>query len=392
MIWPGEELWSQLISTPGGIWAFRLDDEACVFVVKLPRALVKQLLVGRKTDLVLASVATEIGDIRVAAFELFEDEMSPVAMTSPIATTRDLDALNELLAAESVRFEFFDDASIPTLTATAVLAPRGMRMKAAVALPPEQRRINNAVLDDLETVLGGGSSLRVSDFHRLSIKFGEFQPLSTHVVGSGDFQIGVVHEGTELERAVCMLLEDVLGEGPWRGPLLSDARNKPELCDVLGLGREGAFSLVVQAKVDGVLAAKPDRTANRRLKTLSRNFERAVAQGKGAVRALRAGAKIESDGRALNIPASTRERVHVLILLSEMHGLLDWENIASMLLGASDPQTFFHVMDLAELQRLTASLADPIRATLLEPNLVNRWNAMKKHGTAFIQLRPREPT
>lgn len=71
-----------------------------------------------------------------------------------------------------------------------------------------------------------------------------------------------------------------------------------------------------------------------------------------------------------------------------MHGAADWHNLASDLTKAASPNTFICVLDLMELQLMATAGTDP-RA--LELNLLNRFEAMVKNGTAFIRGGKRVP-
>jgi hypothetical protein len=384
MLVPGQKLWDQLLVSQGGIWVVRVDDREPVFVVKLGRALVKHLMIDRQADLVVATVRSALGNVRVFGFRVYDDDLHPGVVMCTVTTSEDLEALDRLFAADAVSFEFFDDTCLQTLTLRALLSRNVFTLAPALVFHGVEREVNNAVLDNFEDLLSGSSNANVVESHCVSLTFTTIETHSVTLAGIGHFEAGKVNEGDELEQSVEALFGAVLGHRVIRGPRLPGSETRPELCDVLAFGPDFAYSLVVQAKVDGVLAASPARTPQRRKKAIAKNFAAAVSQGKGAVRALRRGARIEVEGKSVDIPASAMERIHVLVVLSEMLGGLDWEGIATTLLDASDDKTFFHVMDLGELQRLVSHTAGSRAAALLEPNLMVRWIAMKTHGTAFL--------
>ena len=123
-----------------------------------------------------------------------------------------------------------------------------------------------------------------------------------------------------------------------------------------------------------------------------KNFEAAVRQGRGAARALTKGVVIESPLFAEPLRIDPMGRIHVVVVLSEMHGHLDWAEVARILIKESSGSTFFHVLDLSELQRLVSaccSAGEDQAARLLEPNMLRRWLAMEEHGSAFVHGRVR---
>jgi hypothetical protein len=390
MMMPNQQLWNQLLSTPAGVWSVRLHDGENVFVIKASRAFAKFVMLGKRAELVVSTMATRLGDVRVLGFRLYDDEEYPVAMMRPVTSADDLRALDALLNVGRARFEVFDDSCLSALTAFGALSPNKIVLRPAKELGTDQREVGSSALDDFERVLEGKPPANVLETHIVAIKFHDLTPSNVDVVGFGRFHIGTVNEGDELERSTEMLLHHILDGLVVRGPRLAEQQNLPEMCDVLGFGPDFKYTIVVQAKVDGVLAASAARTGERRKMSIMKNLRTAIAQGEGAARALRRGAALDLNGKVLTLPTKAMERIHVLILLSEMHGGLEWEVIASELLTASDTSTFFHLMDLAELQSLVSALSGrPNAAALIEPNLLQRWLTMKDQGTAFIHARRR---
>ncbi|MCK6530890.1 hypothetical protein L6R50_26125 [Myxococcota bacterium] len=244
------------------------------------------------------------------------------------------------------------------------------------------------MLDQFEEVLEGRPSTYLLEHQTIKLRLDDLKPLNIALVG-GEYKLGSGSEGTELERAVEMLLDGLLPLPSLRAPRIATKSNRPELCDVLAFGPEFEYALVVQAKVDGVLAAGPSRSPGRRLASIQKNLTAAVGKGRGAARALARGVKIEHELLEAPILAPSPDRIHVLVVLSEMHAGLAWEEIANLLLAESSPGTLFHVLDATELQRVISACqmtGGEMAAQMLDDVLARRWALMKEHGTALVRF------
>jgi hypothetical protein len=388
MIVPGRDLWEKLLTSAGGLWSLRLDDGLPVLVAKLNRATIKFVLGGSRVEIVTATQSSAAGPVRLLGLRVFDDPEHPVAFFGVVPSEVELATLDAILGSGRARMEFFDEACAPTLAASAQFETTSLAVK-AVSLPTVDAVLNGEILDQFEAVLEGRPGTGLLEHKVVRLTLDELKPLNVALIG-GEYKLGSGSEGAELERAVEMLLDGLLPLPSLRGPRIATKLNRPELCDVLGFGPEFAYALVVQAKVDGVLAAGPGRTPSRRLATIRKNLNAAVRQGRGAARALARGVRIEHELLEGPILARSIGRIHVVVVLSEMHAGLAWEEIASLLLAESSQGTLFHVLDATELQRLISACqmtGEDTAAQSLDAMLGHRWSLMQEHGTACIRLR-----
>ncbi len=393
MIWPSRELYERLLGSTAGLWAQRLAGGEHVLVAKMTRAVIKHVFRGAPVELVVFTVRVAEQYARVVGLRVHDDRDDPTCICAPVTTRRDLEALDALLGSGTGQVEFFDDACVPSLTAVVRFSPSPCRVTCAplATLDPQ---VNDALLDAYGTVLTGKLAPSVAESALLPVSVVSLTPARVSL-GASPYVLGAAKEGTELESSTELLLDGILRPlASIRSPLLANKPNKPELCDVLGFGPQLQYALVVQAKVDGILAAKSNRTPARRVATIEKNLRAAIRQGKGAIRELRRGTTIQADALGPDpVVVPPQHRVHVVVVLSEMDTRIDWEQVATALLAESKEGLFFHVFDMLELQRLVSAsqLAGPeCAAVLLDSNLEMHWRAMRDNGTALIYGRSPE--
>jgi hypothetical protein len=127
------------------------------------------------------------------------------------------------------------------------------------------------------------------------------------------------------------------------------------------------------------------RPSQRRSRLVDKSITKAIRQLTGATKQIRTGAEVSDRlDNMVQLPNRGSCLIHAIILVSDMNAELNYQNIAAGLLDASGGElgAFFHFLDLAELQRLTAfSRGD---SQILNQALLSRWDALNQTGNAFI--------
>jgi hypothetical protein len=392
MLWPSESLWDRLIKSTGGIWAQQLGDGEQVFVCKFTRSMLKHVKQGCKVELLVATIQVTNGPIRMLGAVVHDDITHPITVFGPTVRKNELDALAKILDEGRVKIYFFDDACVQTLEATARFSP--MHLSVEVESSEEiEREVNTEALDLFQDLVEDWETGTALEKFRADLEIEDMESMKVSILG-GHYVLGAGNEGDELEHAAELLLDGILPYPSIRNPLRTE-KDAKELCDVLGFGPKFTYHIVVQAKVDGIFAAGPERLPEKRWAKIRKNITKAIHQGTGAVRSLRRGVEITAAVLPEPVKVIAAGRIHVVILLSEMYSLVDWVSVAEEMVQASAEGIFVQAMDMGQFQRLVSAclIAGPDAAPrLLDKNLEMRWQAMQASGNALVLGRVKWPS
>jgi len=204
--------------------------------------------------------------------------------------------------------------------------------------------------------------------------------------GRGEFQLRDKDEGSGLEQSAHGCLESIYSQSTFRSPQVGQGKSKRELTDLIGF--DNGVVCIVESKALSILGINQPRPTFKRVRSIQKDIKKAIRQLRGAIRKLRSDDEIlDEQGNTIDIPNRSDSVIHALILLSEMNAPLDWKMITDALLEASDEKRkiFFHILDLIELQRLTAYSRHS--SFTFHINLLSRWGTIKQVGTAFISTK-----
>jgi hypothetical protein len=231
------------------------------------------------------------------------------------------------------------------------------------------------------------------------------ESIDVHVVGVGKFSVDNSDEGKELERLTFQAFDFLCPSGAFLGPQVGEGKKRRELCDVLAVSRvreceeEGIF--VIQNKVASASPEGLSRKTERRAKSIQKNILGAIGQLEGAIKVLRGGEPVyREDGSSIELappfpgpdfapePLNLRERAskvgHGLVVVSDMHGGVDWREVLVALAKAWISTGYYcQVLDLKELGRLVSHSRR--RAAVLESLLIRRAEIMMKSGSACVR-------
>jgi hypothetical protein len=205
--------------------------------------------------------------------------------------------------------------------------------------------------------------------------------------GAGWFRLDDAAEGAEgsgLEQSIHQLLDDLFGERLYRSPQVQHGPGRRELIDIMGIGPEAP--VLIESKVRAVLAAQPQSSLEKHARRMDKAVEKGLKQLGGAIRRLRSGVEVyRHSGEAIAVTAADLVNIEAIVLISSMNPQMNWERITSQVLEAAKThQAFFHVLDLTELRKLVGISGSTVRLHL---NLIKRFLAMQKAGSAYIRCR-----
>ena len=241
--------------------------------------------------------------------------------------------------------------------------------------------------------------------------FEQDQTIKVILAGIGEVNLTDADEGGELERLTFAAFDSLFPYGVFHRPDFDKGGTREELCDVLAVSRmreaDGEGIFVIQNKVASAFPDGLKRKTERRAKSIQKNIMHGIRQLKGAIDNLREGKTIyrTKGGTSIEVdppmpdlvgvvePLNLRERASQIgqgiVLISDMHEGVDWEEVFSALAKVwLSTQYYCQVLDLMELGRLLTHSEG--RPALLEWLLLRRGQVMVEKKTAFIRFRFRD--
>lgn len=391
---PGLAILREMVSEKAGLWPLRADnDDESSLVVKLATPVIKAIHQGARSSFLVSVMEYNDSRVRFIGLVVYDDEEHPAAVSQPSISHLQQTRFEELLEQSRFRVHFFDENVRPVLSATGSLAAElakgtlaGLQRTSPHYTGPQNLLTSLAhdlfIKDQDAIFTGGTSSALVSQEIPLSIAPDPHEVLIAEY-GRGQFRLIDEDEGGGLEQSAHGLLEFVYGENTYRSPIVERGKIRRELTDLIGF--DSSSICIVESKALAVLGMDQPRPSQRRSRLVDRSVAKAIRQLTGAIKQIRTGAEVSDRlDNSLQFPNRGSCLIHAVILVSDMNAELDYRSIATSLLDASgdEPAIFFHLLDLAELQRLTAlSHGDSQRFSEI---LLFRWNALKQTGNAFI--------
>lgn len=221
----------------------------------------------------------------------------------------------------------------------------------------------------------------------IKLSLANFQTIKIAAIGDQEvreFRLEDTDEGFVLEQGAWHLLVDLFGDGIFHSPRVTEGSKTRELTDVLGFCSAGIC--VVEAKAMAVLTTDPHRTTERRAKNVKKQIDRGVDQVLGAIRNIAAGLTLTSQkGALISFPTDMSWLRHGIIMVSDLHPFVDWEDVAADLLSESiQANVALHVLDLHELRKLVSVSDSPVQFMV---HLVHRFQTMARCKSAYIRTR-----
>lgn len=376
-------------------------------VAKLPMNLIREIRVGAELSLMAWMVQVEEHLVLAFGLRVYDDRAAPFTTFGACRSDAEVSDLLTVLASGAFPLQIHNENFLPLFAGDCRFDPGQASPVTALSpsptLPGEAGfKVRERANDAVEVVLAGNADASVKASCELRLTFENAEALKIHVIGSGDMSLDDKDEGAELERLTFLAFDALFPFGAFHSPKVGEEKDRRELCDVLGVarelevGNEGIF--VVQNKV---APAGLKRKTWRQGKSIQNQIMEGIGQLEGAINALRRGETIYRDqggmpiecdppehaGKvpALNLSARAAEIGQGIVVISDMHHAVDWEQVFFELGKVFLSTRYYcHVLDLKELARLIAHSKG--RPAMLEGLLLERGKKMLENRTAFVRF------
>ena len=414
---PSTEIHNRMRAQLAGVWVDRsLNEPHHWLVAKLPMNLIREIKAG--ATITLRAWVVEVDGYLIGSFGLtvYDDAAAPRTFFGCCRGEEETADLQVVLAAGRFPLQFHNENFLPLLYAQCRIDPEPAR--AVIALlpsavyPTEQGLKPSGLANDVvEGVLSGKADPRIKASCDLPVLFEQDQTIKVILAGIGEVNLTDADEGGELERLTFAAFDSLFPYGVFHRPDFDKGGTREKLCDVLAVSRmreaDGEGIFVIQNKVASAFPDGLKRKTERRAKSIQKNIMHGIRQLKGAIDNLREGKTIyrTKGGTSIEVdppmpdlvgvvePLNLRERASQIgqgiVLISDMHEGVDWEEVFSALAKVwLSTQYYCQVLDLMELGRLLTHSEG--RPALLEWLLLRRGQVMVEKKTAFIRFRFRD--
>lgn len=406
---PSEFMVARMGLAEFGMWAVPVNDEKeLVLVIKLSTDVLKWISRAVKVNVLVGHGFVEGKCIRVIGLEIFDCQTNPLRPNLPQVESWEIESFDELLKRDQFRVHFHNEqpflsvldanGSLPTEAVNHYIEQRKevtieQRKEVTfhnspVVTPPFRTAQDLFEASLLEEREGRTPSMSIQ---RWPLALADFSWNSTAVPEAGSFTPDDPDEGGSFEDLVMHVMQPNFPGKVIASPKIPDGDNLRELCDVLALDKN---AFLFEAKAFSVFEKDLNQSSERKAKTVMKHFEKALGQLQGAVRRLKEGVDIVSaDGARTPVKASSFSALHGIVTVSNSNFDLPWDRIGARLAEAQDPpKSYFHLLDLTELQRTMAFSASS--NTDLSQILIRRAEVVTSSKNARISTEfvPRHPT
>jgi hypothetical protein len=391
-----------------GLWPEELMHGRTSLVSKMPETAIKALHLGATCSFVLAVIRADSFDVLCLGLLVDDDPDHPLMIAMPNASPEDASTLDKILRSGHCALHCVNELNYPMLSADCafdraegVVAADALQSAKRWLLPPESScdyESVAAVARRCEIALDRFSKFRHGADSIPHVTMAAVIPMTlvawpsieifevTPTTADGPFVIADEPEGVKLERLVKLLLDVVYPAASYRSPQVQQASSTRELIDVIGF--DARSFCAVEAKALSLLEARANRSSRRKEGNVTKDIKKAIGQLIGAMKNVRSDAPIFSaEGDPLTIPDRRRLPAHAIVVVSEMYAFVDWQQVATTVIAASEREAckaLFHVMDLRELGAITARCPD---SWTFFRRLIQRWFVVKRKGTCYMRAR-----
>ncbi len=403
MFVPGQRLLNELYNERIGLWFIRADNEtSSSIVVKLSTPVLKAIFRGIPIKLFVARVTVQQQIIPLVGIEVDDDAEHPLFAHQPFINTVNMpdqpDRFFEILKDGRTRLHFLDERNLSVISSVCSL-DRQQADKALEFLKLFKAEdfvwsqladlAQDLFLRDLNRVfqneLPEHSEICLIRASLIHDELGGIIEVHDAEAVVEEYRLGDMGEGPAQELLVYNTMARVFGRSTFWSPTIDEGSSRRELTDVVGFGK-GQVCLV-ESKALSILNVDLSRPTERKTSLIQRDIRKGLKQLKGAFRNLKTGSPIvDKKGAAIEIPLTPDTIVHGIVLVSDMFPFGDWEQVALDIRRYSSvrEQLLLHVMDLADLQRASLLMPEPLAFCLY---LMDRFNVVLQHNTALVRPR-----
>lgn len=394
---PGRRIHNELRSETAGVWFVPANGgEEIAILIKASTSILKSMIHGCKLGFVFGSRRNFL----CCGARIYDIPDSPVFTCNIQRHLEEHTALSRFLNERTAPLFLFNELDVCVAWADVSISQDSSEMITSLLDPIKEKYTGSftsqcsQALDDF--CFSADSTQKfdsATKFETLEIHVAQGQWTSNHISFAGNYDLKTivldeVDEGSVLEKSIWASLESVFPFGLHHSPVIRIGNKERELIDVLTSYRYGSF--LFEAKNLAVFTGGPDRTRERRLKSIQKQAKKAIGQLVGASKAAKRGDQVFSKtGNTLKLV--TDKPFHCIALLTELPHEGDWSEIEQQLRSAiSETGDYFHVFDLQELVTLLKICRG--KAELLDYNLMERCKSFIEKGTVHIRSRPTPTT
>ena len=390
---PGQRILNELRSEAAGIWYVPANNgEEIAILIKASTSILKSIIHGCEMKFVFGCR----NNFLCIGARIYDIPDSPVFTSNVQRHLEEHEALARFIGDKSAPLFLFNELDVCVAWTDASIS-KGASEEISLILDDVKEKYTGSftsqcskALDDfcfsIDSTQNFDSATKIETLE-VHVKHGNWTSNQISFAGNFDSQTIVLNEadeGSVLEKSVWASLESVFSFGLHHSPTIRIGKKDRELTDVVTSYRYGSF--LFEAKDLAVFTSGPERSRERRLKSIQKQAKKAIGQLVGASKAAKRGEQIfNKTGTSLSL--ITNKPFHCIVLLTELPHEGDWSEIENQLRSAIfDTGDYFHVFDLQELVMLLKICRG--KAELLDYNLMARCKSFVEKGTVHIRSRP----
>lgn len=401
MFMPSARNWEEMKYEAAGCWPLPINSgDEFAFITKMPTSTIKAAYRSCPVSLTVATAETPEGAVMATTLIVADDPGAPLMLTGALRHEEEQIALENILRTGKTLVVFFDELSRPIARATCVLKQSGCA-KAIELFEAAGRKyvgpwtaLLSSVLDEVQAYADPQLAVEqkfAPRFVTVPLLLSDFVTIKATTVGLTDvldFRLDDPDEGHGLEQSTWHLLENLFEGNIFHSPQVIEPSKARELTDILA--RCNAGLCLFEAKAAAMLKTDPDRSTERRLKSVQKQIDKGIGQLVGALKNIRAELPLRTkkdeskQEESIDIKTDVGVIRQGIVMISEMLPGLDWESIGQQLLAAShESSAMLHVLDLQELRMLVGVSQD--EPVLLVAHLLRRFEIMNERKHAMIR-------
>lgn len=390
---PGKRILDELRSEVAGIWYVPANNgEEIAILIKASTSILKSIIHGCEMKFVFGCN----NNFLCIGARIYDIPDSPVLTCNVQRHLEEHDALARFIADKSAPIFLFNELDVCVAWTDAYISD-GSSEEISLILGDVKKMYTGNFTDQCSKALDDFcfsvdstqkfDSSKIIEILEVKVKHSNWTSNKISFTGNFDSQTIVLNEANEgsvLEKSVWASLESVFPFGLYHSPTIRIGKKDRELTDVVTSYEYGSF--LFEAKDLAVFTIGPERSRERRLKSIQKQARKAIGQLVGASKAAKRGEQIFTK-KGASLSLVTNQPFHCIVLLTELPHEGDWSEIEKQLRSAIfDTGDYFHVFDLQELVTLLKICRG--KAELLDYNLMERCKSFVKKGTVHIRSRP----
>src|ERR1035437_4847152 len=347
---PSEFMLSHMGLAEAGMWATEVnDDHQIVLVIKLSTDALKWIRRGVPVNMLIGHVQIDNTLIRVVGLEVFDCKTNPLIPNMPQVEPWEIAGFDTLVGKAQFPIHFHNEqpfvsvldaaGSLPQESVQAYLKKRAsLHFYTTPVVTPIFRRAQDVFVDAVSKRPAPNVEL-----YRFPMSITNSIWNSVAVPEAGTFIPNDSNEGQSHEALLLHVLKPNFDGTVLASPQIKEGNKTRELCDVLAVAKN---AFIFEAKAFSVFDKSLDQTADRKAKTVMKQFEKALGQLKGAAKQLDNGIEILGNAGS-HMAGSQFQTLHGIVVVSNTSFDLPWLEIGKQLAEVQrPPHNYYHFVPL----------------------------------------------